>query len=89
MGYLFSVLGINNEIFQTIKKISKMKKFFAIAFIAVAFVACNNAGEKNQQDTQLKIQLLLLLQLTQLLLLLQLTQLLLLLQLILLLQKCK
>jgi len=45
-------LGINSEIFQTIKKIHKMKKFFAIAVIAIAFVACNNDGEKKPvEDT--------------------------------------
>lgn len=46
LGLPFSDLGINSEIFQTIQKLQQMKKFFAIAVIAIAFVACNNDAEK-------------------------------------------
>lgn len=30
-------------------KTSKMKKFFAIAILATAFVACNSGGEKKEE----------------------------------------
>jgi len=51
-GYLFPFRVLTAKYFNKPQKNhNKMKKFFAIAFIAATMVACNNSGDKKEGET--------------------------------------
>lgn len=55
MGYLFLIRVLRLKYFIKNKKITTMKKFFAIAIIAASFAACNNSGEKKDTPDTTKV----------------------------------